>query len=182
MAVALCGYARFTEGIDILVSASPDNQRKLSTALGEFDTGLGKELTPEDYAITPGCIRLNEPSLTIDIFTLMNGQTFEMAAANARTEDLPEIGRITHLSRAQLVAAKRGSARGKDRLDVAELTALDKPTPVASPLFGWTKKIHHWFFPARQTVTISETAEKPPPPTPTPDEANQSGHNTGRER
>ncbi len=46
-AVARAGFQRFTGGADLLVTAAPDNLRRLIDAPSGFGDGVASELTPD---------------------------------------------------------------------------------------------------------------------------------------
>ena len=51
LAVAVAGFARVTEDVDILIQAAPDNARRLIERLKEFSEGAAGELAPEDFLL-----------------------------------------------------------------------------------------------------------------------------------
>ena len=121
VAVGFCGFVRTTEDLDILVSAHADNVRRLAAALAEFGSGAGKDLTDADLPVMPDCVRVNEEDCPVDIFTLMDGMTYEDTVAESSRAEVPNVGPVRHLSRAQLIKVKSGSWREKDRIDVEAL-------------------------------------------------------------
>lgn len=126
LAVAFCGFVRVTEDIDILVSVESSNVKKLLNALAHFGEGLGGTLDESDFTLEPGCLEINEPVCRIDIFTLMNGKSYEEHLPHCsiyKTALLEEA--VMHLSRAQLISAKSVTMREKDRIDVDALRRLE---------------------------------------------------------
>jgi len=127
LAVAFCGFIRVTEDIDILVSTDRVNVERLLKALGSFGAGLGGTLDPKDFTLEPGCFEINETECRIDIFTLMDGRTYEQLLPDAQNfiaENLDQP--LVHLNKAQLISAKSSTSRDKDRIDVDALRQLLK--------------------------------------------------------
>ncbi|MEM1159029.1 MAG: hypothetical protein AAF649_03160 [Verrucomicrobiota bacterium] len=133
LAVAFCGFVRVTEDIDILVSTDQSNVERLLTALSTFGEGLGGTLAPEDFTLEAGCFEINETECRIDIFTLMDGKTYEEllpATQTFKAENLIEP--LTHLNKVQLISAKSSTYRDKDRIDVDALQQLLREEEKAS--------------------------------------------------
>ncbi len=127
LAVAFCGFVRVTEDIDILVSTEPSNVERLLTALSTFGEGLGGTLSPADFTLEPGCFEINETECRIDIFTLMDGKTFEELLPDAQSFQAKNLNHpLMHLNRDQLISAKSTTYRDKDRIDVDALRQLQK--------------------------------------------------------
>jgi len=127
VAVALNGFVRTTEDLDILVSAESRNIRNLLSTLKQFGQGHAALLSAEDFALEPGCVRLLEGDCPLDIFTLMGGLTYEQLLPDSVTTSVAG-GRlqVRHLNRQRLWALKKDSRREKDRIDAAEMLRLDK--------------------------------------------------------
>ena len=60
VAVALNGFVRTTEDVDILIEASADNVSRLLDELEEFGEGYARELSPADFCDSEGAIRIIE--------------------------------------------------------------------------------------------------------------------------
>ena len=125
--MGFCGFVRTTEVIDILVRASEDNIKALSAAMAELGEGFGGGITLEDMPLEPGCVRVAEEDCPVDIFTLMDGKTYEEQFPLSEVFGLKNLEReIRHLSRRQLISAKSSSFREKDQIDVDALTRLER--------------------------------------------------------
>jgi len=127
IAVALNGYVRFTEDVDILVEDSPENIRLMLASLATYGEGFACELTIEDFTDEEGAIRIVEETegCQIDVFTRMSGLRYADLIADAVPFEAN--GRLAqHASRAALIRLKSGSVREKDRMDVAALTRLQQ--------------------------------------------------------
>jgi predicted nucleotidyltransferase len=125
VAVALQGYLRTTEDVDVLVEASRENVTRLLDALSDYGEGFARELTADDFTDDEGAIRIVEESefCQIDIFTRMTGLYYADLLPDAGTLDLN--GRtIRYASKASLIRLKSSSVREKDRLDVIALSRL----------------------------------------------------------
>ncbi|MEM6820619.1 MAG: hypothetical protein AAF558_01580 [Verrucomicrobiota bacterium] len=127
LAVAFCGFVRVTEDIDILVSTERATVERLLTALSTFGDGLGGTLSPDDFTLEPGCFEINERECRIDIFTLMDGKTYEELLPEAQTFQAKNLNKpLIHLNKAQLISAKSSTYRDKDRIDVDALRKLQR--------------------------------------------------------
>ena len=125
LAVALQGYVRLTEDVDVLVDASDANIRRLLGALSIFGEGFASELEPGDFSEEEGAVRIVEEAeeCQIDVFTLMAGRRFADVAADADRFEVA--GRvIRYASKASLIGWKEQSVREKDRLDAIALRRL----------------------------------------------------------
>ena len=122
LAVAQAGYARFTEDIDVLVEASTPNLERLIGVLAAMGEGAAAELTPADFPLEEGAVRVIEDAV-IDIFTMMSGHTYADLEAESVVHDL-EGQAVRFLSAQGLIRLKSGSLRPKDRLDVLALRAV----------------------------------------------------------
>ena len=126
VAVAMNGFVRSTEDVDILIDPSPANIDTTLTSLRTFGQGFARELSRDDFTDEEGCIRISEESEScqIDIFTRIGGLTWKDMESHIRHFEVSGV-RIPYLSRAGLVMLKRESHREKDRIDVDALERLD---------------------------------------------------------
>jgi hypothetical protein len=129
VAVILNGYPRVTVDVDILVSDSAENLRKLLDCLGSWGEGWARELKIEDFAPQEGSIRVME-DFDLDIFTRMAGKALDYFRPGLRYLEADEI-RIPYLSAQDLILLKQGSWREKDLLDVAALRKILEDPPVS---------------------------------------------------
>ena len=119
LAVARAGYARITEDLDLLVEASESNLSTLIDVLCTFGEGAAAELTPADFPLEEGCVRIVE-DFPIDIFTLMSARTYaDLEPLSVPHEVEGEVVRF--LSAEGLIQLKADSLRPKDQLDVQVL-------------------------------------------------------------
>ena len=122
VAVCLNGYVRTTQDLDILVAAAPENLRRLLDCLAHFGQGFARELSPEDFPIEEGAVRIIE-DFTLDIFTLMRSHTFADFCDAARIIELHDTV-IRYLAPPALIELKSESSREKDQLDVSVLRRI----------------------------------------------------------
>lgn len=125
LAVALNGYVRLTEDIDLLVSTEPGNLNRLIDVLSAFGEGFGGTLSPADFSHEPGAIRVIEEteSCVIDLFTVMAGTTYTDLIRDAETGWIG--GQvIRYASKSALIRLKSGSMREKDQIDVIALKGM----------------------------------------------------------
>jgi hypothetical protein len=122
VAVCLNGFVRTTHDLDLLVEASPDNLRRLLDTLAHFGAGFARELSPDDFTIEEGAVRIVE-EFTIDLFTMMRSRTFADFATTARRLEI-DGALVRYLAPEALIELKSASLREKDKLDVAALRDL----------------------------------------------------------
>jgi len=122
LAVILNGYPRATVDVDILVSDSQENLRKLLDCLSHWGEGWARELKVEDFVPEEGSIRVME-DFDLDIFTRLQGRS--LADFRSRLRHLEASGvQIPYLGPQDLILLKEGSWREKDQLDVAALRRI----------------------------------------------------------
>jgi len=122
LAVALYGYRRTTNDIDVFVSSTPENVEKLNNAIKEFgfpETGK----TAEDFAKHQLIIRLEIPPRTIDLVNHMDGLSFEEAWAGKVTTPVDGVP-MNFIGKEQLIYNKKIAGRPRDLEDLAGLKAL----------------------------------------------------------
>ena len=122
VAVCLNGFVRTTQDLDLLLEASSSNLQRLLGCLADFGEGFARELSPEDFPLEEGAVRVIE-DFTVDLFTLLRAHTFadyEVTARRLETEGVV----IRYLAPEALIELKSQSMRDKDKLDVAALRAI----------------------------------------------------------
>jgi hypothetical protein len=122
LAVAMAGYPRTTNHLDILVAVNKTNLERLLTVLARFGEGAATELSPDDFTMEEGCIRVSE-IFDVDLFTQMSGFTY--------SDLLPQTGEasvagqtVRHLNAHGLLRLKEQSLRPKDQHDVQVLREI----------------------------------------------------------
>jgi hypothetical protein len=119
VAVALNGFVRTTDDVDILIERSPQNIQRLLAALDSFGEGHARELCLEDFDESEGAIRVIE-DFPLDIFTVMRGQSYPDLVPYLRQTKIND-AQIDFLNAAGLIRLKADSAREKDQIDIAAL-------------------------------------------------------------
>lgn len=119
VAVALAGYVRATEDVDILIHADRENIRQLLGRLEGFGEGAARKLNVEDFTVEEGAVRIVE-DFPLDIFTQMSGCTYEDLLPLTDEHDVQD-ATIRHLSAEGLIRLKQDSPRPRDQLDVQAL-------------------------------------------------------------
>ena len=122
LAVAFVGYARVTDDVDILVDADRANLRRMLDVLDGFGEGAAAELSPDDFPLEEGCIRVAE-DFDLDIFTQMSGHTYADLLPQTATHEVEGVP-VRHLTAEGLLRLKSDSLRPKDQLDVVALRAI----------------------------------------------------------
>lgn len=119
IAVAQAGYARYTEDIDLLVDAGPVNLHRLIDRLAAVGDGAAAELTPADFPLEEGAVRVVE-DIVIDLFTQMSGHTYADLLPFSEPHDVEGVA-VRFLNAEGLILLKSPSLRPKDQLDVQVL-------------------------------------------------------------
>jgi hypothetical protein len=122
LAVALCGYVRTTMDVDILVEASKENVVRLLDSLRSFGEGSARELSPDEFTLEEGAIRVIE-HFTLDLFTVMSGKTYADLLPLTETHEAGGAS-IRYLGPEGLLILKKPSLRPQDQLDVLALTEI----------------------------------------------------------
>lgn len=116
--------ARVTDDVDILVDAEPGNLARMLAVLEGFGEGAARELSPADFPLEEGCVRVAE-HFDLDIFTLMSGHAYADLLPMTDTHDVDGVP-VRHLTADGLLRLKADSLRPKDQLDVAALRAIQR--------------------------------------------------------
>jgi len=123
VAVALNGFVRTTDDVDILIERSAENINRLLATLASFGKGHARELSPGDFDGAEGAVRVIE-DFPLDIFTVLRGESYGDLAGCLRQTTINGV-RVDFLSADGLIRLKTGSKREKDQIDIA---ALRKPS------------------------------------------------------
>ena len=128
VAVALNGFVRTTEDIDILIEASAENVTRLLDELRNFGEGHARELSPADFSDSEGAIRIIE-DFPLDVFTMMRGKRYADLVGSTKTTRIDDV-EVRYLNSEALITLKSDSQRDQDRIDVSALRALkDRNSP-----------------------------------------------------
>jgi predicted nucleotidyltransferase len=121
VAVALNGFVRTTEDVDILIEASADNVGRLLDELGDFGEGYARELSPADFSDSEGAIRIIE-DFPLE-FTIMRAKRYADLVGATKTTRIDDVD-VRYLNAEALIALKSDSQRDQDRIDVSALRSL----------------------------------------------------------
>lgn len=119
VAVALNGFVRTTDDVDILIERSAENITRLLATLASFGEGHARDLSPEDFDEAEGAVRVIE-DFPLDIFTVMRGQSYGDMAGYLRQTKIKG-AKIDFLNADGLIRLKADSKREKDQIDIAAL-------------------------------------------------------------
>jgi hypothetical protein len=119
VAVALNGFVRTTDDVDILIEQSTQNVSRLLTALAFFGEGHARELSQKDFNQTEGAVRVIE-DFPLDIFTMMRGLSYGDLSGEVRQTEING-ATIDFLNANGLIRLKADSTREKDQIDIAAL-------------------------------------------------------------
>jgi hypothetical protein len=122
-ALAAHGILRATGDLDVLVSPTKANARRVIAALRAFGAPLQSHgITQADFEAPDSVYQIGLPPQRIDVLTSISGVPFAEAAADRIEVDLAGM-KIPCLGRAALLKNKRATGRPKDLLDVEALEA-----------------------------------------------------------
>src|SRR6478752_5683683 len=128
VAVALNGFVRATEDVDILIDSSAENVARLLDNLRNFGEGHARELSPADFSDSEGAIRIIE-DFPLDVFTIMRAKRYADLVGATKTTRIDDVD-VRYLNAEALIALKNHSQRDQDRIDVSALRSLqDKNGP-----------------------------------------------------
>ena len=128
VAVALNGFVRTTEDVDILIESSAENVTRLLGELRNFGEGHARELYQADFTESEGAVRIIE-DFPLDVFTIMRGKRYADLVASTQTTRIDDID-VRYLNAEALIALKKDSQRDHDRIDVSALRSLqNRPVP-----------------------------------------------------
>ena len=124
VAVALNGFVRTTEDVDILIESSAENVMRLLGELVNFGEGHARELSPADFSECEGAVRIIE-DFPLDVFTMMRGKGYDDLIASTKSTRINDVN-VCYLDAEALIALKSDSQRDQDRIDVSALRSLQK--------------------------------------------------------
>lgn len=118
-ALAIHGAPRYTGDLDILVRPTPDNARRIMSALEDFGFGdLG--LVETDFTDPDRVVQLGVPPVRVDLLTSVSGVTWEDAYADRHMGMYGDL-QVAFMGRTTFVANKRASGRLRDLADLEDL-------------------------------------------------------------
>ncbi len=122
-ALAYHGAPRYTGDIDLFVHPSPDNSKRILSALEAFGFGnLG--LTEADFQVSGRVVQLGVPPVRIYIITSLDGVTWDAAVRGkiaGKYGDVP----VHFIGRREFLVNKRAVGRQKDLADIEALEGLE---------------------------------------------------------
>ena len=124
VAVALNGFVRTTEDVDILIQSSVENIRRMLDELMDFGEGHARELSIDDFSDSEGAVRIIE-DFPLDVFTIMRGKHYIDLIGSTKTTRIDDVD-VRYLDAEALIALKRDSQRDQDRIDAAALRSIQE--------------------------------------------------------
>jgi hypothetical protein len=124
VAVALNGFVRTTEDVDILIESSVENIRRMLDELIDFGEGHARELSIDDFSDSEGAVRIIE-DFPLDVFTVLRGQRYTDLVGSTKTTRIDDVD-VRYLDAEALIALKRDSQRDQDRIDVSALRSIQE--------------------------------------------------------
>lgn len=121
-AVALHGYPRTTNDLDIWVAPDAENLRRLKSALALY--GFAPSSIPDNLFEPPAeILRIGVPPLRLEILNKISGVQFSQAYAR-RVELTADGAHIKLIHLDDLKANKKAAGRAKDLIDLQELSRI----------------------------------------------------------
>ena len=118
-AVGYHGYPRATGDLDIWISISDENARKMVDALKEFGFDM-PELKKEMFLEKEKIIRMGVPPMRLEIITTIDGVDFDNCFKNRVIADFKSF-KANFISKSDLLINKSASGRPKDLADYSKL-------------------------------------------------------------
>jgi hypothetical protein len=118
-AVAVHGYPRATQDLDLWIAASRENAGKVVAAVHEFGFPL-EGLREEDFTEPGKIVWMGNPPLRIDILNRISGVEFSECVRRRVMVDIDGV-ETPVISLADLKTNKQASGRLKDLADLEEL-------------------------------------------------------------
>lgn len=120
-ALSVHGVPRATVDLDVWIDRTPDNARRIWTALAAFGAPLEDlSVTVDDLTRPEVVVQLGLPPFRIDILTSVSGVTFDEAWPDRVESRFGDV-RVPFLGRAALIRNKRACGRLKDLGDIEAL-------------------------------------------------------------
>ncbi len=120
-ALGVHGVPRATVDLDVWIDTSPENAKRVWTALAAFGAPLDALQIREADLTRPDMVaQFGLPPYRIDILTGISGVSFA-EAWDGRVEELFDDVRVPFIGRAALIRNKRASGRTKDLADLEAL-------------------------------------------------------------
>jgi hypothetical protein len=118
-ALSFHGRPRYTQDLDILIRATPENAARLEIAIERFGfASLG--LTASDFLAPGQVIQLGHPPSRIDLLTSLTGISEKEIWDSVEPGELDGVP-VQFIGRAALIRNKKATDRPRDRADVEEL-------------------------------------------------------------
>lgn len=117
-AVGYHGYPRATQDMDLWIAISPDNAKRLVTALQEFIGAV--DLNPERFLEEGAIMRMGVPPMRVDITNRISGVSFSECYARRVVDTIAGV-QVSMISLDDLKNNKRSSGRPKDLADLSYL-------------------------------------------------------------
>jgi hypothetical protein len=118
-AVAIHGYIRATNDLDIWVNVSTENAARIDRAIRQFGF-VTAALTPDLFLVPDNVVRMGVPPIRIEVLTSISGVEFESCYAEREMIRIENMD-VPVISRARLRENKVASARAKDLADLENL-------------------------------------------------------------
>jgi hypothetical protein len=118
-AVAVYGYVRATNDLDVWVGISPQNAGRIESALRAFGFNTA-ELKAELFLAPNTVVRMGVPPLRLEVITSISGVDFDRCYAEREVVPLDETA-VPVISLVRLRQNKAASGRPKDLADLAAL-------------------------------------------------------------
>jgi hypothetical protein len=115
-AVAFHAKPRFTKDLDILVDPTPENARRVVSALAQFGFA-DLEVGEADLAVPDRIVQLGVPPNRVDLLTSITAVTFEEAWAGKVAGRFGAVD-VYYLGKAELLRNKEAVGRPQDLVDV----------------------------------------------------------------
>lgn len=119
-ALGFYGSPRNTGDIDIWISISKENAKRMEKTLIDFGVGF-PGYSEKDFLEEGSVIQIGVPPVRVDILTSISGVTFEDAFKNKEIIIIDEI-EVSYICKNDFIQNKKASGRLKDLADIEAIT------------------------------------------------------------
>ncbi len=119
-ALGFYGSPRNTGDIDIWISISKENAKRMEKTLIDFGVGF-PGYSENDFLEEGSVIQIGVPPVRVDILTSISGVTFEDAFKNKEIIIIDEI-EVSYICKNDFIQNKKASGRLKDLADIEAIT------------------------------------------------------------
>ncbi|MBI5092780.1 MAG: nucleotidyltransferase [Candidatus Hydrogenedentes bacterium] len=130
-AVAFHGYPRFTKDVDIFFERSPENAKRLKSALTAF--GFAEDdLSDESFTNAGNIVTFGVAPSRVDLLNDIDGVQYAHAKSGVVRGTYGDV-EVSFIGREDLIRNKQATSRSQDKVDAEELSRARSRTRREQP-------------------------------------------------